>query len=191
LLLPFGPHSPRVATGVFIAPNACVIGDVEISEGASIWFGAVLRGDERAIRIGPDSNVQDLALIHTSRAGQDAVIGARVTIGHRAIVHGCTIHDDALIGMGAIVLDDAVVESGALVAAGAVVAPGKHVRTGELWAGCPARHVGDVTDAHRATIASTAPHYRAKAAAYLIALAGVERATSSFMARTDAAPAGA
>jgi carbonic anhydrase/acetyltransferase-like protein (isoleucine patch superfamily) len=160
-----------MAPGVFVAPNAYVIGDVDMASGASVWFGAVLRGDERGIRIGEDTNVQDLSLIHTSRSGQDAVIGARVTIGHGAIIHGCTIHDDALIGMGAIVLDDVVVESGALVAAGAVVAPGKRVRAGELWAGCPARHVGEVTDAHRSTIASTAPHYRAKAAAYLTALA--------------------
>jgi len=175
LLLPFGPHVPRIAPGVFVAPNACVIGDVEIGAGASIWFGAVLRGDERGIRIGEDSNVQDLVLVHTSRSGPDAIIGSRVTIGHSAIIHGCAIHDDALIGMGAIVLDDAVVESGALVAAGAVVSPGKVVRAGELWAGCPARKVGEVTEAHRATIASTAPHYRAKAAAYLTALARIAR----------------
>ncbi len=173
LLLPFGSHTPRIAPSVFIAPNACVIGDVDIGAGASIWFGTVLRGDERGIRIGEDSNVQDLALIHTSRSGQDAIIGARVTIGHGAIIHGCTIHDDALIGMGAIVLDDAVIESGALVAAGAVVSPGKRVRSGELWAGCPARHVGEVTDAHEATIRSTAPHYRTKAATYLTELARI------------------
>ncbi len=170
-VMPFGDQHPRLAPGVFVAPTAVVIGDVDIGAGSSVWFGAVLRGDERGIRIGNDTNVQDLALIHTSRTGGDAQLGSRVTIGHGAIIHGCIIHDDVLIGMGAIVLDDAIIESGALVAAGAVVSPGKQVRAGELWAGCPARKVGDVTDAHRATIHSTAPHYRAKAAQYLRELA--------------------
>jgi len=166
-ILPFGGNVPDMAPDVFIAPNAMVIGDVTIAAGASVWFGAVLRGDERAIRIGADTNVQDLALIHTSRGGPDAQLGARVTVGHSAIIHGCIIHDDVLIGMGAIVLDEVVVESGALIAAGAVVSPGKHIRSGELWAGCPARKIGEVTDTHRATIASTAPHYRQKAAQYM------------------------
>jgi gamma-carbonic anhydrase len=174
-VLPFGDQIPRVAPDVFIAPNAMVIGDVDIGSGSSIWFGTVLRGDERGIRIGSDTNVQDLALIHTSRSGADAQLGSRVTIGHSAIIHGCRIEDDVLIGMGAIVLDDAVVERGALVAAGAVIAPGKRVRAGELWAGCPARKVGEVTDVHRATIHSTAPHYRQKAAQYLTELARANR----------------
>ncbi len=166
-IIPFGQHIPRVAANVFVAPTATIIGDVDIAEGASIWFGCVLRGDERGIRIGRQTNVQDLALIHTSRGGPDATLGARVTIGHAAIIHGCTIHDDVLIGMGAIILDEVIVESFSLIAAGAVVSPGKHVRSGELWAGCPARKVGEVTDAHRATIASTPPHYQDKAAHYL------------------------
>ena len=170
-ILPFDGHFPSIASNVFIASNATVIGDVTIATGASVWFGCVLRGDERGIRIGADSNVQDLALIHTSRSGTDAQLGARVTIGHSAIIHGCIIHDDVLIGMGAIVLDDVVVESGALIAAGAVVSPGKLVRSGELWAGIPARKIGDVGDAHRATIASTPPHYRQKAAQYIRGLA--------------------
>ncbi len=170
-IIPFGEHTPRVAADVFLAPTATIIGDVDIAGGASVWFGCVLRGDERGIRIGADTNVQDLALIHTSRGGPDATLGERVTIGHAAIIHGCTIHDDVLVGMGAIILDEAIVESHALIAAGAVVSPGKHVRSGELWAGCPARKVSELTDAHRRTIASTPPHYRQKAAQYLQELA--------------------
>ena len=170
-ILPFDGHFPAIAADAFIAANAMIIGDVTIATGASVWFGCVLRGDERGIRIGADTNVQDLAVIHTSRGGPDAQLGARVTIGHSAIIHGCIIHDDVLIGMGAIVLDEVVVECGALIAAGAVVSPGKHVRSGELWAGCPARKIGDVTDAHRATIASTPAHYKQKAAQYIRELA--------------------
>lgn len=166
-ILPFAGHLPQIASDVFIAPTATVIGDVTIASGVSVWFGTVLRGDEQGIRIGADTNVQDLALIHTSRGGPDAQLGARVTVGHGAIIHGCIIHDDVLIGMGAIVLDEVIVESHALIAAGAVVSPGKRVRTGELWAGCPARKIGEVTDAHRATIASTPSHYRIKAAQYM------------------------
>ncbi len=171
----FNGHSPLVAPGVFIAPTATVIGDVQIADGASVWWGCVLRGDEQGIRIGADTNVQDLALIHTSRGGPDATVGSRVTIGHGAIIHGCTIQDDVLVGMGAIVLDEVVVESGALIAAGAVVSPGKRVPAGEVWAGCPARRIGHVTDAHRDAIASTPPHYRAKAAQYRNALMGDTR----------------
>ncbi len=166
-LLSFNGFVPRLAPDVFVAPSAMVIGDVVVGAGSSIWFGCVLRGDEQGIRIGLETNVQDLVLIHTSRGGPDAQVGDRVTVGHSAIIHGCLIHDDVLIGMGAIILDEAVVESGALVAAGAVVSPGKVVRSGELWAGCPARKIGEVSDAHRSAIASTPTHYRHRAANYL------------------------
>lgn len=171
-ILPFNGFVPRLAPDVFVAPNAMVIGDVVAGAGSSIWFGCVLRGDEQGIRIGTDTNVQDLTLIHTSRGGPDAQLGNRVTVGHSAIIHGCIIHDDVLIGMGAIILDEVIVESGALVAAGAVVSPGKIVRTGELWAGCPAKKIGEVSDLHRATIASTPTHYRQRAANYMRELRG-------------------
>ena len=137
-LYALGDAVPRLGRCVYIAPSAAVIGDVELGDEVSVWFGAVIRGDETAIRIGAASNVQDGVVIHSNRGGPEVVIGQRVTIGHGARLHGCRIGDDALIGVGAIVLDDAVVGSGALVAAGALVPPGKVVAAGELWAGAPA-----------------------------------------------------
>jgi gamma-carbonic anhydrase len=166
LMLPWEGRLPQIARDAFIAPNATLIGDVSIGAGSSVWFGCVLRGDEEPIHIGPGTNIQDLTLIHTSGGLSPTIIGAHVTVGHSAVIHGCTIHDGALIGMGAIVLDEAVVESGALVAAGAVVSPGKVVKAGELWAGCPAKYVGPVTDRHREMARSIPGRYQAKAAAY-------------------------
>jgi carbonic anhydrase/acetyltransferase-like protein (isoleucine patch superfamily) len=172
IILPYRGTRPAIADGVFVAPGAVVVGDVTVEPGASIWFGCVLRGDERAIRIGANTNVQDLTLIHTSRGGPDAQIGAEVTVGHSAVLHGCLVHDRVLIGMGAIVLDGAEIESGAVIAAGAVITPGRRVRAGELWAGCPAKHVGEASERHAEFIRSTPPHYRTKAAAYLDVLEG-------------------
>ena len=129
---------PRLGAGVYIAPTAAVIGDVALGDGVSVWFGAVIRGDETPILIGADSNIQDGTIIHSNRGGPEVVIGERVTVGHGARLHGCHIEADALIGIGAIVLDGAVVERGAIVAAGALVTPGKRVVSGELWAGAPA-----------------------------------------------------
>jgi carbonic anhydrase/acetyltransferase-like protein (isoleucine patch superfamily) len=157
---------PAIAADCFIAPNATIIGDVTIGAGASVWFGCVLRGDEEAIRIGPGTNIQDLTLVHTSGGVSPTIIGANVTVGHNAIIHGCTIEDGALIGMGAIVLDQAVVGREAIVAAGAVVSPGKHVKAGELWAGVPAKCIGPATEKH-VEMARTIPgRYAAKGQAY-------------------------
>ena len=111
---------PTIASDCFIAPDATVIGDVEIKAGSSVWFQTVLRGDTAPIRIGSGSNIQDLTMLHAD-PGCDLVIGDRVTVGHRAIVHGCTVEDDCLVGMGAIVMNGAVIGRGSIVAAGAVV----------------------------------------------------------------------
>jgi carbonic anhydrase/acetyltransferase-like protein (isoleucine patch superfamily) len=165
-ILPYAGTVPMVAADAFVAPGAVLTGDVVIASGASVWFGCVLRGDERAIRVGERSNLQDLAVIHTSRGGWDASIGADVTVGHRVVLHGCRIHDGVLVGIGAIVLDEVEIDSGAVIAAGAVVAPGKRVGAGELWAGVPARKVGEVGERLKATVITTPPHYVAKAAAY-------------------------
>lgn len=167
IILPYRGINPRIGTEVFIAPGASVIGDVVLDEGSSIWFGCVLRGDERAIHIGANTNIQDLTVIHTSRQGRDAEIGANVTVGHRVVLHGCTVADSVLIGIGAIVLDDVTIETGAIVAAGAVVTAGKTIGAGELWAGCPAKKVGEVTERQMEFIKSTPLHYRQKAANYL------------------------
>lgn len=175
IILPYKGIHPKIQRDVFVAPGASVIGNVELKAGSSVWFGCVLRGDERAIRIGENSNIQDLTVIHTSRQGRDAVIGSNVTVGHRVVLHGCTVGDSVLIGIGAIVLDDVSIESGAIIAAGAVVTAGKHIRSGELWAGCPAQKVGEVKGKLVDFIASTPPHYKEKAATYLLDLASLER----------------
>ena len=139
LVLPYGDVSPTIAAGVFIAPTASVIGDVEIGEGAGIWFSSVIRGDTNLIRIGAETNIQDGTIIHVDSGPFSAHIGSRVIVGHGAVLHGCTVEDDCLVGMGSRVLNGAVVERGAVVAAGALVAPGKRVKSGEMWAGSPAR----------------------------------------------------
>jgi len=165
-------RTPMIDEDVFVAPGAIVTGEVSLAGGSSVWFGCVLRGDERAIRIGERTNVQDLTVIHTSRGGWDAEIGADVTVGHRAVLHGCRIHDRVLIGIGAIVLDGVEVESGAVIAAGAIVAAGTYVRAGELWAGVPAKKIGVVSERLAEFVRSTPPHYAMRAASYREALDG-------------------
>jgi len=155
---------PQVHSSAFIAPTACLIGDVTVAENASVWFGAVLRGDEVPIHIGANSNVQDNVVIHGDEGGE-VLVEDNVTIGHGAIIHGCQIQSGALIGMGAVVLDGVIVESGALVAAGAVVSPGKCVTANTLWAGCPARPIRAL-DPSQNTFHESAEHYRALSLEY-------------------------
>lgn len=140
-LLSLGDRSPRLAPGAWVAPGAIVVGDVELGSAASVWYGCVLRGDVNWIRVGPRSNIQDQSVIHVTRDGFPCEIGAEVTVGHRAVVHGCRVGDGALIGIGAIVLDGAEIGSESLVGAGAVVAPGVVVPEGMLAVGIPARVV--------------------------------------------------
>ena len=132
---------PRIDPRAWVAPGAVVVGDVEIAEDVSIWYGTVVRGDVNRIRIGARTNVQDQCTIHVTRDRFETWIDEDVTIGHRAVVHGCRVGAGALIGIGAIVLDGAVIEPGALVAAGAVVTPGSVVPGGMLALGVPARAV--------------------------------------------------
>ncbi len=129
---------PRIGANVYIAPTAVVIGDVEIMDGASVWYGAVVRGDLAAIRIGRDANIQDNCTIHVD-AGQPAHIGESVVVGHNAVVHGCTIEDYCLIGINAVVLNGARIRSGSIVAAGAVVLEKQSIGPLELAAGVPAK----------------------------------------------------
>jgi carbonic anhydrase/acetyltransferase-like protein (isoleucine patch superfamily) len=159
MLLPYDGTRPSVAGNVFLAPGAVVIGNVEIAERAGIWFGCVLRGDVNIIKVGAETNIQDGTVVHVTRKTHGTFIGSRVTIGHSALIHGCTLQDDCFIGMRATVMDGCVVESGAMVAAGALVTPGKVVPTGQLWAGSPARHVRDLSDEETAYFADTARHY--------------------------------
>lgn len=138
-----GKH-PQMGENCFIAENAVIVGDVQMGNDCSIWFSAVIRGDVHYIKMGNKVNIQDNATIHATYQKSPTTIGNNVSIGHNAIVHGCTIHDNVLIGMGAIVMDDCKIESNSLIAAGAVITKGTHVKEGELWAGVPAKKVKDV-----------------------------------------------
>ncbi|MBI3097899.1 MAG: gamma carbonic anhydrase family protein [Planctomycetes bacterium] len=138
-LLPYLNSYPRVHPSVFLAEGACVIGDVEISEDCSLWFHTVVRGDVHPIRIGPRTNLQDLTVVHVTHDKYDTVIGADVTVGHRAMLHGCHIGDGCLIGMSATVMDGAEIGAGSLVAAGSLVTEGFHCPPGSLVLGFPAK----------------------------------------------------
>jgi len=145
-ILPYNGILPKMSDGVFLAPGAWVIGDVTIGTRSSIWFNTVVRGDEHYIRIGEETNIQDNSTLHVTGGKYPLEIGSRVTIGHRAIVHGCVVEDDCLIGMGAIIMDGAVVQSNSIIAAGAVVKEGTIVGSGTVWAGVPAQKVKDIDE---------------------------------------------
>ena len=160
-----GDSRPQLAPGAWTAPSADLIGDVRFSERASIWFGAVIRADNTPIIVGEDSNIQDGAVCHSDE-GFPLIIGARVTVGHQAILHGCTVRDDCLIGMGARILNGAVIESECIVGAGALVTEGKSFANGSLIVGTPARMVRQVTEAERQALRASAAHYAQKAQRY-------------------------
>lgn len=156
---PFNGKQPKLGSGVFVADNATVIGDVEIGNDCSIWFGTVLRGDVHFIRIGSRTNVQDNCVFHVTTGTHPTVLAEEVTVGHGAIVHGCTVKRGALIGMGARVLDGAVVGECALVAAGAVVSEGMVVPPRTLVAGVPAKVKRTLTDDEIARVDEAWRHY--------------------------------
>lgn len=141
IILPVEGLHPKWGEECFIAPNCTIVGDVEMGRQCSIWFNAVVRGDVNSIRMGNKVNVQDGAVIHCTFKRTQAIIGNNVSIGHNAIVHGCTVHDNVLIGMGAIVMDNAVVNSNTIIAAGAVVLEGTICEEGSIYAGVPAKKV--------------------------------------------------
>ncbi len=137
--------SPEMGQDCYIAENATIVGDVQMGNQCSVWFNAVIRGDVHYIKMGNKVNVQDGAIIHCTFQKYPTNIGNNVSIGHNAIVHGCTIHDNVLIGMGAIVMDNCVVESNSIIAAGAVVTQNTHVESGTIYAGVPAKKVKDIS----------------------------------------------
>jgi carbonic anhydrase/acetyltransferase-like protein (isoleucine patch superfamily) len=159
LILPVQGVLPVWGQNCFIAPNATLCGDVVMGDRCTVWFQAVLRGDVNRIRIGDDTNIQDGAILHGTYRKADTRIGSRVSVGHRAIIHGCTVEDEVLVGMGAILLDHCVVSKGCLVAAGAVVPERMVLREGYLYAGVPAREIKPVTDAQHETILRTSVRY--------------------------------
>lgn len=157
--------APQLADDAWIAPDAQLMGRIVVGAGGSVWWGAVLRGDTEEIRIGAGSNVQDLTVCHTDR-GFPLTIGADCTIGHRAILHGCTIGDGVLVGMGATVLNGAVIGAGSLIGAGALVTEGKEIPPGSLVMGAPGRVVRALDDEARAGLLASAAGYRANAARF-------------------------
>ncbi len=141
----FNGISPRVAADAFVAPGAQVIGNVELHEGASIWYNCVLRADVQTIVVGARSNVQDGSVVHVTRSTHGTFIGADCLVGHMAMIHGCTLQDHSFVGLGAIVMDGCVIETDAMLAAGAMLTPGKVIPSGELWAGRPAKFFAKMT----------------------------------------------
>ena len=144
IVRPYEGCTPRIDPSAWLAPGSVVVGDVEIGPDCSIWYGVVIRGDVHHVRIGPRTNVQDLSVLHVTEGRYALHVGAEVTIGHRAVVHGCRVGDSALIGIGAVVLDGAEVGEGALVGAGAVVTPGTVIPPRTLALGTPARPIREL-----------------------------------------------
>ena len=159
VILTYEGAAPRIDPTAFIAPGAMLVGDVIVGPEASIWYGCVLRGDVASITIGARANVQDGTIVHVSRKNGPTVIGEGAMIGHRAVIHACTLEPGAFVGMSATVMDKAVVEGGAMVAAGALITPRKRVPAGELWAGVPAKLLRALSDEEAAYIPDSVAHY--------------------------------
>lgn len=160
----FNGNNPKIHETAFVAETAAVIGNVEIGSNSSIWYGVVIRGDMNYIRIGANTNIQDGTVIHVDSEGEHwhgrpTLIGDNVTVGHRVMLHACTLEDNSFVGMSATVLDGAVVESGAMVAAGALVTPGKRVLKGQLWGGMPARYMRDLRQEEKDYFEFVIEHY--------------------------------
>jgi carbonic anhydrase/acetyltransferase-like protein (isoleucine patch superfamily) len=151
--------TPTLGKNCFLADTAVVVGEVTMGDNCTVWFNAVVRGDVHSITIGNDTNIQDGVVIHGTYQKAKTVIGRQVSIAHNAIVHGCTIEDKVLVGMGAIIMDDAVIGTGSVIAAGAVVLPGTRVEAGSIYAGMPAKKVKDVGAEMKAVIERTAKNY--------------------------------
>ncbi len=152
-------YEPRFGQNCFLAENATIVGEVIMGENCTVWFNAVVRGDVHSITIGNNTNIQDGAIIHCTYQKAKTIIGNNVSVAHNAIVHGCTIGDNVLIGMGAIIMDDAVIGSGSVIAAGAVVLPKTVVEPESIYAGMPAKYIKDVGEEMKEVIVRTAKNY--------------------------------
>lgn len=169
LLIPFDGHLPEIHPTAWIAPNATLIGRVRVLANASVWYGCVLRADMDSIVLGEGSNLQDNSVVHVDD-GTPTTIGAGVGIGHGAIIHGTTIEDGCLIGMGATLLNRSIIRAGAFVAAGALVLEGQEIPAGMLAAGVPAKVRGELDDAGRERVRVNALHYQQLARAHRVAV---------------------
>ena len=164
-LYSLGSMSPLLGQAAYVAPTADLVGDVRLGERASVWFGAVVRADNTPIIVGEESNIQDGAVCH-SDPGFPLTIGKRVTVGHQAILHGCTIADDCLIGMGARILNGALIGPECIIGAGALITEGKRIEPGSLIIGAPGRAVRQTTSEERLLLRESAAHYAQKALRY-------------------------
>jgi gamma-carbonic anhydrase len=152
-------YTPQLGSNCFLADNAVLVGDVVMGDQCTVWFNAVVRGDVNSIIIGNNTNIQDGAVIHCTYQKSKTVIGNNVSIAHNAVVHGCTVEDNVLIGMGAIIMDDAVIGTGSVIAAGAIVLPKTVVAPGSIYAGIPAKKVKDTGVEMMEVIQRTARNY--------------------------------
>lgn len=166
-ILELGGFTPKLHASAFVAPGAAIIGDVEIGAASSVWFGCVLRGDCGSIRIGARSNIQDLSCLHMTDGLSNTVVGDDVTVGHRVVLHGCTVGDGALIGMGSVLMDGVVVGENSLIAAGSLLAPRLVVPPGSLVRGSPAKVIRPATEEELAMGRAGAAHYVENAQRYL------------------------
>jgi len=160
LILPVKGITPTIHESCWLAPNATITGDVSIGAESTVWFQTVIRGDVNKIIIGERTNIQDMCMVHGSYDKGDTILGNDVSVGHRATLHGCVIHDNVLVGMGVTIMDDVIVESNVVVAAGALVTMGKRLESGYLYAGLPAKKIKPLDpDMMQYYVKGTAEHY--------------------------------
>ncbi len=152
--------TPKMGKGCWLAENATLVGEVELGEGCTVWFGAVVRGDVNYIKVGNNSNIQDNVTIHGTYKKSATTIGNNVSIGHNAVIHGCTLEDDVLIGIGAIILDDAVVKSGSIIGAGSVVLSGTIVEENSVYGGTPAKKIKEIDAGNKEMLSRIAGNYQ-------------------------------
>lgn len=179
IVLPYLDVWPRFGRDVFLAPNATVTGDVDLGDEVSVWFGAVIRGDSGSARIGPRTNIQDLACVHMTRGLSTAEIGADVTVGHGAVLHGCRVGDGCLVGMGAILLDNAVIGEGSIIGAGALVPPRAVIPPRSLVVGSPGRVTREVTPEETERVLRGVAQYVETARRYMAVCGGDETPASA------------
>lgn len=174
-IIPLNGKTPRIHETAFIAPGCRIIGDVDIGEGASIWYNCVIRGDVNFIRIGARSNIQDGTVIHCDSghggdAGFPTIIGEDCLVGHMAMLHGCILEDRGFAGLGSIVMDGCVIETDAMLAAGAMLTPGKRVPSGQMWGGRPAKYMRELDPAFKVGNGMAVAHYLRNGAAHKSAI---------------------
>ena len=158
-VLKFNKKKPQISRDCFLAPNSMVIGDVEVGSCSSVWFGTVIRGDVMHIRIGNETNIQDNSVVHVTKDKNPTIVGNNVTIGHSVTLHGCSVKDHVLVGIGSVVMDRVEIEEWSIVAAGSVVKPGTKIPSGKLWGGLPAKEIRDINEDEKQWIRELALNY--------------------------------